>query len=83
LEKGHDYMETQIPRNLLSQLPLRALVDSILGDGQSPDLATYCHKITLVEAAGIEPASEEAAANVTTCVVRGDFSSPYPPRTKV
>ena len=37
----------------------------------------------LVEAAGIEPASEEANATVTTCVARGDFSSPYPPRTKV
>ena len=37
---------------------------------------------SLVEAAGIEPASGKAATTVTTCVVRGEISSLCPPRTE-
>jgi hypothetical protein len=36
----------------------------------------------MVEAAGIEPASEEATAQVSTCVARRIFSPPRLPRTE-
>ena len=48
---------------------------------QSRTMVFVLRKHGLVEAAGIEPASEEAATTVTTCVVRGEISSPCPPRT--
>jgi len=79
---SHSTWPTFFPR-LTTRASARRTVCHTGRAAQSRPLVFIPRKQSLVEAAGIEPASEEAAANVTTCVVRGDFSSPYPPRTKV